>query len=56
MSTDPIICSVCGKPTHWLEVFPGNKCLGCYAKEQEETPLPTAKELADMFRQAVNAK
>jgi hypothetical protein len=56
MMTEPVKCTACGQDTHPLELFPGNKCLECYDKEEEGKPLPTAQEIAQMFRRAVNVK
>jgi len=33
-----VICTKCQKEIDWLEVFPGNICLECHAKNW--TPLP----------------
>ncbi len=53
MNSDTITCTNCGAKIHWLDVFPGNICLTCHAAREESKPLPTAKELADMFRKVV---
>ena len=51
--SESVICSKCESVIHWLEVFPGNYCLACHAEMEESKPLPSAEELAQMFRRVV---
>lgn len=50
-------CKKCGKLVIVKKVydrFEGELCERCWIIEQEKKPLPTANELADMFRKSVN--
>lgn len=51
-----IICVTCHNEVHPLEVFPGPLCLTCYAKTQEDAPMPTADEIVAMWGGPVRRK
>lgn len=51
--SETITCANCATTIHWLEVFPGNFCLACHAKREEESPLPTAGEITQMFKDSI---
>lgn len=42
-------CKTCGKEVDPLEVFPGGRCLDCYADSPEGRYMPTANELTRMW-------
>lgn len=47
-------CGTCPAVVQPLEVFPGAKpgtvsCLACYAKRQENQPMPTARDIVRMW-------
>lgn len=49
----PMICTGCGDVIEAYSEFPdgkgGKHCLGCYASEQEDAPMPTADEIVAMW-------
>jgi hypothetical protein len=45
-----ITCTKCGTATNWLAIFPEDLCLTCYSAKMENAPMPTASELANMWR------
>lgn len=48
--SDFLDCQNCGVTIHrHYETFPGNICLVCHAQEEEKKPLPTAKEIRQMW-------
>jgi hypothetical protein len=47
---DTCECTKCGKPTHYLAVFPGGICLECYQPIGDaEARTMTADKLAKMW-------
>ena len=42
-------CTVCGTTVSYLEVFPGPRCIDCYAVSPEGRRMPTAEELTAMW-------
>ncbi len=43
-------CADCGCLVHWLERFPGNRCLPCHARIVDgETPEETRRKIIDGF-------
>lgn len=53
MTNEKITCTGCGSQITQLEVFPGNICVGCYAKEFDRLKIMRDVELADMFRKLI---
>jgi hypothetical protein len=49
-----INCTQCEASISPLAEFPGGICVDCYSIEFDKMPIPTANELADMFRNSVN--
>lgn len=42
-------CPTCGVATNWMERFPGDLCLGCWAVSPEGRRMPTADEVVRMW-------
>jgi hypothetical protein len=43
----PTRCPDCTRPTHWLAVFPGSRCVDCHAAVA--VPITDARQLARMW-------
>jgi hypothetical protein len=42
-------CALCATMTNWLELFPGDVCIECWAKSPAGKYMPSASELAQMW-------
>ena len=45
-----VTCTGCGREIDRLEAFPGDVCLPCWAASEEGQKMPTAEELAEMWK------
>lgn len=56
-SDEDVPCGVCGAPVGPLEVFPprpgsdGVQCLSCYAESPAGRAMPTAEQVATMWKE-----